>query len=373
MLRHTLFQVLVAVALAVMPFSANAQPDPHPQAPAPDPNAATRAACPMPYTVERTAEVIELQLQVSGLWTENPTGPQPPALQANGRYADYRSQVVGALAQAMNRVSDVHFCRLVRAYPAQAVAIQTARTQFNRWMLKTVLPGTYEDPAAFDAMNAEIDALCADPACSNQTAVLTEAQATAALPAEDFTSRRWTELEVGVQVMGMASASACRAQLQQSAGEASDYVLAGLESIGSMIPKYLSGGQNRIAAITTMQSNGAAAFAEVSRADFNLIHQNAQRRTCFARAAMAAASEVRETAPAVATDAATSAPSENGATTTSPQQAIAPTPPAATPAGTAPENASTTPASNAIAPAAPAPNNTPPADGGTTPAPGAPG
>lgn len=292
-------------------------------------NAAT--ACdnqgePMPYTTERTDQVMQLQLSVIGLSLDETA---VPPISADASVVRMRRETVGAVSQALTSVALVHFCRLEQAFPARQEEIEVAERQFIEDVSDAFDPGNFESGAALNAARSDLQGK------EKPTFRVPQANLNNALVTEQFTRMDMTQVSAGVNILGFANARGCGAWVQRSAAQAAGVFLVALADAKPIIVRYLTSDTQTGTARSLLLTHARAAY---NSAHANQIVQSMTPAltTCLTETAQHA-SDVLPPAPE-----APPAPANNAAPT-------APTAPADTAAPTAP----TAPTAPATAPAVP--------------------
>lgn len=186
---------------------------------------------PMPYTVERTDQVIQLQLSVIGLRLDE---TNVPPIVADASISNMRRETVGAMTQAMDRVARVHFCRLAKVFPDRKEEIELAQDQFIDDLTDAFTASNFESLATASAART---VLLAGP---KPTFRAPQADLNRALLTENFTRVDMTAVEGGVEILGFASVRGCRDWVQQSAAQASGVFLVALADLKPLIVRYLT-------------------------------------------------------------------------------------------------------------------------------------
>lgn len=205
----------------------------------------------MPYTVERTDEVVQLQLAVIGLSLDKTAVP-PISADASG--ARMRRETVGAVSQALDRVAAVHFCRLKQIFPNRIEELEAAEQQFQADVSNAFTPENY---ASLTATAEARTFLTAQPKPAFRA---TQSALNSALVAENFTRIEMTQTSVGIDILGFANARGCGGWIRQSAAQSSGVFLVTLADARSLIIRYLTSDSQTGLARGTLMNHAKALY-----------------------------------------------------------------------------------------------------------------
>lgn len=266
----------------------------------------------MPYTTERTDQIMQLQLSVIGMSLDDTA---VPPISADASVVRMRRETVGAVEQALSKVALAHFCRLKQAFPARTEEIEAAEIQFVEDVSDAFSPDNFLSNATLNAARADLRAK-GKPTFRAPQAILNSALVT-----EQFTKIDMTQVSAGVNVLGFANARGCGAWVQKSAAQASGVFLAALADAQPIIVRYLTSDTQTDAARSLLVMHARAAY---NSAHANQIVQSMTPAltTCLTETAEHAR-EVLPPAPQAPT---------SPATTAAPTTPTAQTTPAAAPA-----------------------------------------